>query len=272
MKDHEAQYQPLSTPKRPHTAANRNLAPDDGREQSLAIRERRVMWLLYFNTALLVISACFMLAPWPTSQPSKHNCAKLLSPTSPLLDSLEFWEGDFINDFNHSTKYRGPPSKDLEYAWLRLWDQPPIGVDEAIVAGLNKTEDKHYEIIGSDPNSPTYAASVEVFHQLRCLNLLRQATWPLSAFNETWNDRAYPYDFTEPISRRLHIDHCVETIRLSLMCYGDVTPVLFHDTPRDGMPRIPDLNVHQKCRNFDKIVDFVRENRVEVEDLHDGVF
>lgn len=110
-----------------------------------------------------------------------------------MLDSLEFWEGDFTNYFNHTSKYRGPPTKELQEAWLGLWDckhsshsqphsrydtsevetnlpkDPPIGVDDEIVKDLNKTEAKHVEIIGSDPNNPTYAAMVEVFHQLHCL-------------------------------------------------------------------------------------------------------
>jgi hypothetical protein len=43
--------------------------------------------------------------------------------TAPLLDSLQFWEGDLVNYFNHSTIYRGPPNEEREKAWLRLWDR-----------------------------------------------------------------------------------------------------------------------------------------------------
>ncbi len=39
-----------------------------------------------------------------------------------MLDHVEFYEGDFTNYFNHSSKYRGPPTKELEEAWLGLWD------------------------------------------------------------------------------------------------------------------------------------------------------
>lgn len=45
-----------------------------------------------------------------------------------------------------------------------------IGINNVVVAGLNKTDQaKHYEINGSDPKEPTYAASLELFRQLRCL-------------------------------------------------------------------------------------------------------
>lgn len=40
-----------------------------------------------------------------------------------MLEHVEFYEGDFTNYFNHSSKYRGPPSKELEENWLYLWDR-----------------------------------------------------------------------------------------------------------------------------------------------------
>lgn len=170
--------------------------------------------------------------------------------------------------------------------------EPPIGVDDEIVKQLNKTEDKHVEIIGSDPKKPTYAAMVEVFHQLHCLvrfslpnrkitktltyntqNLVRQATWPLDRFDKAWGPKLYPADLEEALPARMHVDHCIETLRLSLMCYGDVTPVLLnHRTDgRHQVPRELDFNVHHKCRNFDQLVDWTQANMVTVEDVGDGI-
>jgi hypothetical protein len=44
------------------------------------------------------------------------------------------------------------------------------------------------------------------------------------------------------------------------MCYGDITPVLVEldNTTRGG--RKADFNVHHKCRNFEKIVNWVEKN------------
>lgn len=92
-------------------------------------------------------------------------------------------------------------------------------------------------------------------------NLVRRATWPLSKFNESWGDKLYPWDLTEPIGARLHVDHCIETLRLSIMCYGDVTPVLI-DRSGNSIGRMFDFNVHHKCRNFDAIVNYTLQNGV----------
>ena len=69
----------------------------------------------------------------------------------------------------------------------------------------------------------------------------------------------------------MHVDHCIETLRLSLMCYGDVTPVLLDHRTGHKLMRQLDFNVHHKCRNFDQLVDWTLENMVEVVDEGDGI-
>jgi hypothetical protein len=66
--------------------------------------------------------------------------------------------------------------------------------------------------------------------------------------------------FEDPVTTRTHVDHCIESLRLSFMCYGDITPVLVEldNTTRGG--RKADFNVHHKCRNFEKIVNWVEKN------------
>ena len=71
-------------------------------------------------------------------------------------------------------------------------------------------------------------------------------------------------DLLYPVAGRMHVDHCLEALRLSFMCYSDITPLVlpYDDTRRVG--RKLDFSVHHKCRNFDKIVDWVKENGVDV--------
>lgn len=59
----------------------------------------------------------------------------------------------------------------------------------------------------------------------------------------------------------MHIDHCIETLRLSLMCYGDVTPVLI-DRSNNSIGRMFDFNVHHKCRDFEGIIKYSLQNGV----------
>ena len=45
--------------------------------------------------------------------------------TAPIFPSLDFWEGDFQNDFARESIYRGPPTREREQAWDEIvkWEK-----------------------------------------------------------------------------------------------------------------------------------------------------
>ena len=45
--------------------------------------------------------------------------------TAPALSSVEYEEHDFENYFAHTSKYRGPPTAELEEEWKKLWQCIP---------------------------------------------------------------------------------------------------------------------------------------------------
>lgn len=233
------------------------------RRGELIWTQKQAKAALFGCVTLLLASICISLSSLlhskQPSSPSAIECAKQNSPYSPLWEAVEFWEGDFENQFNHTSIYRGPPTLKREQAWEDLWLVNLIGVDPAGIAALNQTNSgEKIEVIGSNPANPTYGATPEVFHQLHCLNVLRQYTWPLRMYDESWG-RLYPSHLKHRVGSRMHVDHCIETLRLSLMCYSDITPVfLLYD---DSLPYgKADFNVHHKCRNFHKIAGYMREN------------
>lgn len=76
-------------------------------------------------------------------------------------------------------------------------------------------------------------------------------------YEESWGENLQPLNMSETASRS-HIDHCIETLRLSLMCTGDVTPVMvISPDGRTFNGSHVDFNVHHKCRSYEKIRDFV---------------
>ncbi len=96
-------------------------------------------------------------------------------------------------------------------------------------------------------------------------NVIRQYTWPLKLYNESWGD-LYPVVHGEnPVLARMHVDHCIETLRLCIMCYSDITPVMTFKVD-DAFDRDPDFNVHHKCRDFDKIVARVQKDNHDIPD------
>ncbi|KAJ0312899.1 hypothetical protein Brms1b_007605 [Colletotrichum noveboracense] len=123
------------------------------------------------------------------------------------------------------------------------------------LAALNKVPPEKYERVPKELGGGV-KGFLNVFHQLHCLNLVRQYTYR--------ND----YDYSNVTAFRApeelvrgHIDHCIETIRKSLMCTADVMPVVFEKDPSRASGSKSDFNLWRKCRKFDRIQDWTIMNR-----------
>ncbi|OKL58746.1 hypothetical protein UA08_06300 [Talaromyces atroroseus] len=112
---------------------------------------------------------------------------------------------------------------------------------------LNRTDPEPYEIIESD-GKEGFTAMSKVYHQLGCLVSTMLALAKMQK----------PAEET-----RKHIDRCIEDLRISLMCYSDMTPLLItkERDPDSGFKA--ELNSHHKCRNFHKLVDWTISHGVE---------
>ncbi|KAK1982133.1 hypothetical protein LZ30DRAFT_656227 [Colletotrichum cereale] len=121
------------------------------------------------------------------------------------------------------------------------------------LSGLNRSEEDHLKHVPAKVGDG-YVALLEVFHQLHCLNMVRMYTWYLVG--------KYPKPPSglsdNPLKNRIHIDHCLEALRISIMCFADVTPLLI----RLGGPAgaRADFNTHHKCRDFKKIENWIDNN------------
>lgn len=69
----------------------------------------------------------------------------------------------------------------------------------------------------------------------------------------------------KPIERGFdHIDHCINSIRDSVMCSVDVTPnIWIWDEVRQRS--VPRLDTVHTCRNFEKIRDWAKIHHLEKE-------
>lgn len=126
-----------------------------------------------------------------------------------------------------------------------------------------------------------YRVGLEVFHQLHCLNLLRMSTYPDYYPKIWWSDtndkpekvRAHlgksPFFARyspKPCLLTCLVDHCIEILRMNLMCLSDVNVFTFHDVPGRKGPW-PDYESHHVCRNFEKIKQWANDNAMPYEDV-----
>ncbi|KAI0468331.1 hypothetical protein F4859DRAFT_491262 [Xylaria cf. heliscus] len=225
--------------------------------------------------------------------PSELECARLLSPYSPAIDAgiVEYYDTNFQNEFGGRSSYTGPPTPELEERWDDLWSRETFftfkaslvdpanmgagGTIELPLDGpsrLNKSAErlKHAH---KDPNRG-YAAVLEVFHHLHCLNQIRQYTWKdyYATHMAEWisedNHGIVDLNVTDPTNMgdRMHVDHCIEALRLQLMCNADLTPLLIEVDDSNDFGQKADFNVHHKCRNWDKVTEWQYANNIERED------
>ncbi|KAF5511011.1 Cyclochlorotine biosynthesis protein O [Colletotrichum siamense] len=156
---------------------------------------------------------------------------------SPALDAVEYVQIDFADAFNATSIYR-------EHGF----EVPPERL-----SGMNRSEEDHLMHVPPEVGDG-YVGLLEVYHQLHCLNIVRMYTW--------WQAGKYdepPVGLSnDPLKNRMHVDHCLDALRIALMCWGDVTPLLV----RLGGPAgaRADFETHHKCRDFNAIENWIENN------------
>ena len=101
-----------------------------------------------------------------------------------------------------------------------------------------------------------------------CQNLIRQFTWQ-DYYHRHPERVSLPSDLQGgDIGNRMHVDHCIEALRISLMCHADTTPYLIINDPTAPNGQRADFSPHHKCRKFEPIRQWTRENQLTVPDKH----
>ncbi|KAH8691334.1 hypothetical protein BGW36DRAFT_431884 [Talaromyces proteolyticus] len=188
------------------------------------------------------------------------DCIQQLSSYTPALDAIEYFDINFYDALSDGGKYRGPPTADLDQNWHELWQHEAIMVDTQAMFTLNRTHFDLYEKVDSEM-SDGFTAMLKVHQQLGCLDIIRQYTWFLDG---KYPKNLIPLELQKPPDQnRMHVDRCIEDLRISLMCYGDMTPLLItKDRDPDSGFKV-ELNSHHKCRNFTKLQEWTRIHGVE---------
>jgi Mycotoxin biosynthesis protein UstYa len=96
-----------------------------------------------------------------------------------------------------------------------------------------------------------YAVQLDVFHQLHCLNMIRKRLYMTEA-DVAPDDKLMEMD---------HIEHCYDSLRQSLMCAVDVTPLTWKWVEKYQTSKAV-LQVMHTCRDFEAVKRWAMERRV----------
>lgn len=186
---------------------------------------------------------------------SRHLAGQTVNPQilySPAQDAIEYETRVFHEGFGKDKSiYQQPPSPEVDEAWDELYNFPVTRIPKSIASNLvNKT----YRIPGDEEH---YVIELDVFHELHCLNMLRKALYP----------EYYPpiKVFASPTENHLfgvmHRGHCIESIRQSLMCSVDISPIVWQWVDRVQEVRVVGNIIHT-CRSFDNVRDWALKRRL----------
>ena len=127
------------------------------------------------------------------------------------------------------------------------------------------------------PGTKDYLVELDVWHSLHCLNDLRKLLYPerfqmlerLKTENGTidrnsfafrhWGKLCPPFPIQDPVAYG-PIDHCVDSLRQTLMCQSDVAPVSFHVNIPFNRGIFPRLATTHTCRNFTKVQEWAKKH------------
>ncbi|KAL7910457.1 hypothetical protein GGI35DRAFT_367654 [Trichoderma velutinum] len=143
---------------------------------------------------------------------------------------------------NHNApQYVGAPSDELNRNWDALLDGRYFRLTEDEVKSLN--EDRKLPSLSAmiKKGESFYFGGIDMLHSLHCLNEIRKHLDP------DFTDYTSPF----PEIKQLHMDHCIEQLRQSLLCHGDTTPVtlkpILQDTSTPGL--LGETERMHTCRN-----------------------
>jgi len=124
-----------------------------------------------------------------------------------------------------------------------------MGVDPSTAA---KLDDETWGL-GDD----AYITALDVYHQLHCLNTLRQI-----AYGEKYYPKVMA-NHDKPIWK-VHVDHCVDILMQELQCSGNVNLVPYHWVENHERP-FPVFGINRQCVDFEALTQWRLENTVDFE-------
>lgn len=106
-----------------------------------------------------------------------------------------------------------------------------------------------------------YLGVLDVFHQVHCLNMLRQNL--VINYDYYWGEA---YGFRPEAFRERHLSHCTSILLQNIMCHAD-TEVVTHVWRQGNPVPWPDFGVKKQCRDFGALMKF--RDSMDVDDSWD---
>ncbi|OCL09074.1 hypothetical protein AOQ84DRAFT_291950, partial [Glonium stellatum] len=169
---------------------------------------------------------------------------------APAQSSINYeTKNEYATDHSKYSVYSGPPNEANNQAWENLIQPTFFAATEREIIWAHGTVSDSVKLATGG-----YIAALGVYHEIHCLRQLRLFLY---------SDVYYP-NLTEANVRYLqgHLDHCLETLRLSLMCNADLSLYTFRWDSENATRPLPKSNSSRKCVEWDRLELWARKRMV----------
>ncbi|KIJ65794.1 hypothetical protein HYDPIDRAFT_38982 [Hydnomerulius pinastri MD-312] len=210
----------------------------------------------YVTHGILLLLCALFFALWLSS---KATCT-YISQYSPANEAIEYIEHfKYKASLYFTTEWRGEPgdpTPENDAAWRRIsTDVKPTRISKEKLKMMGMSAGPS-TVQFREEDGGGYMASLEVTHQLQCLDMLRKFTY--REHYESF-DTLFQGD-EDALMKRL--EQCLEVLRQALMCYPDTNMVVYYWVQGYDNP-YPDTNTLHRCKNFDRVLDWAAKNAVD---------
>ncbi|EQL01720.1 hypothetical protein OCS_02573 [Ophiocordyceps sinensis CO18] len=178
-----------------------------------------------------------------------------LSLWSPANGAVSYIERQhFRAALFNNTEYMGYPTEDgrTDRLWSDLYN---FGISKIARQEAEKLHSPTLTI----PGTKDYLVQLDVWHELHCLNDLRKVLYP-EVYGGLEDSKFDNGTINRGTDMFRHWDHCIDSIRQTLMCHADVSPIPFHINVPANTGIFPRLATTHTCRNFTKIQQWSKEH------------
>ncbi|KAI1322435.1 hypothetical protein F5Y16DRAFT_404450 [Xylariaceae sp. FL0255] len=182
-----------------HDGADSHLLVDyqeKGTQRSRVVKRSIALWVTLPIT-LVVYSALLFAVGFRVGFEGQRQCANLLF--SPVADGLKSGIKTVDTQFPTRNNFKGPPSRELDDAWDALTSSLHIRISREEIERMKETS------IALSDEDGGFLAGIDAIHQIHCLDIIRR--------------KVYEYAYEELPMAEMHIDHCIDSIRQTLMCH-----------------------------------------------------
>ncbi|KAJ6478197.1 hypothetical protein C8R45DRAFT_1101586 [Mycena sanguinolenta] len=192
------------------------------------------------HSLLVVIFLETLLILWLIFHTAEPKYSAPAFAYSPAQDAVEYGITSYAT--SRTEGFRIPPSPELDQAWENLYN---FGISQIPKSQAALLPNKTHPIPGDEEN---YIAELDVFHNLHCLNMIRQ--------------RVHSDYYTDAEKMDIvHLDHCIDWIRQSLMCAGDTSVIVWQWDAAQNITTFQGDVVHT-CRNFEKLREWGKSHTI----------